>query len=84
MTPCVSTSTKPTEFDGIKVPALPANPLKEVTQMAETSLTIHLPWRYREEGVIERLEAIANQEGRSVDDVIAQALLEYLDREESS
>ena len=51
--------------------------------MSEESLEIHLPWRYQEDRVIERLEGIAEDQNRSLDDVIAQALLEFLNREET-
>lgn len=52
--------------------------------MPKKSLEIHLPRRYEQERLIERLEEIAESENRSVNDLAVQALLEFLDHKEAS
>lgn len=57
---------------------------EEVSRVPKKSLEVHLPWRYEQERLIERLEEIAKNEDRSVNELAVQALLEFLDRKEAS
>lgn len=79
---CASTSTRSTTSEPIVV-ACRSLPTEEVIRVPEKTLTIHLPKRYQDEQVLERLRKIAEHDDRSLNHVAVQAILEYLDRRET-
>lgn len=47
------------------------------------TITIYLPQKHQENEVLERLKSLAQENDRSVNYLAVQAILDYLDREET-
>jgi len=46
------------------------------------TLSLYIPQRHAEKNVVQRLDRLGEQQDRSMNYLVVQAILEYLDREE--